>query len=357
MRIAVLACDDFSVRGGAERLIVDFSRALDADVIVPDFDENIISAFDEDRKINFISLKRELPAEPLRQLAGMRLFSKINLDYDFYISTDDMSLRYLVHDVPHFYFMHTPRRAMYDMYYPFLSEYHGIKKIGYWGALNLFKIFDRRFVNRHVKNIACNSHNVRNRIYKIYQRDAKVLYPPIHVKNYSARPAESYWLSVGRVDKWKRIPLQIEAFSEMPDKNLIIVGKIYPLLEDIVKAAPPNVKFLGSCDEDQLISLYSRCEGFITTAIDEDFGITPLEAMASGKPVVAVKEGGYLETIVDGHTGILVSPDKKSICKAIRKISEDPEYYKIECINRARLFDYSVFKKTVLDYVSSCTLE
>jgi glycosyltransferase involved in cell wall biosynthesis len=357
MRIAVLACDNFSVQGGAERLIIDFSRALGADVVVPTFNEQVIKSFDERREINFISLKKELPTEPLRQLSGMRLFSKINLDYDFYICTDDMSLRYLAHEVPHFYFMHTPRRAMYDMYYPFLSEYRGLKKFGYWGALNLFKFFDRRFVNRHVKNIACNSHNVRNRIYKIYQRDAKVLYPPIHMKNYSYAPSENYWLSVGRVDKWKRIPLQIEAFRDMPDKTLLIVGKIYPIFRDLVNAAPRNVKFLGSCDEDRLIRLYSQCEGFITTAIDEDFGITPLEAMASGKPVVAVKEGGYLETVIDGHTGILVSPNTRSIRQAVCTVSEDPEYYKNECINRARHFDFSVFKKTVLDYVDSCIKE
>jgi glycosyltransferase involved in cell wall biosynthesis len=354
MKIAILACDDFSVRGGAERLIIDFSRALGADIIVPTFDEEVARAYDKKREIKMISLGKQLPGEPMRQLAGMRLFEKANLDYDFFITTDDMSLRYLVNDVPHFSFFHTPRRAMYDMYYPFLADHRGIKKIGYWGALNLFKYFDRRFVTRYVKNIACNSHNVRNRIYKVYQREARVLYPPVHVSDYSNKPPEGYWLSVGRVDKWKRIPLQVEAFRQIPDKTLLVVGQIYPALQSVVDNAPENVKFIGPCDESHLIDLYSRCEGFITTAIDEDFGITPLEAMASGKPVVATKEGGYLETVADGYTGLLISPDIGSVITAVREISENPLAYTDKCLKRAEKFDYKVFEKAINQLVRDC---
>ena len=158
---------------------------------------------------------------------------------------------------------------------------------------------------------------------------------------------KGYWLSVGRIDKWKRIELQIEAFRKMPDKKLFIVGKIYPQYEEVVKNAPNNVSFITNVNESTLIGLYSECEGFITTAIDEDFGITPLEAMASGKPVVATKEGGYLETIIDGHTGILVSPDVDEIVQAVNKISEDPEQYKEACEAQARRFDYIVFKEKI----------
>ena len=354
MRIAVLACDDFSVLGGAERLVIDFSKALDADIVVPEYHDDIVQTYDQTVKRKFVSLQKKLPGEPMKQISGMRLFAKTILDYDFFISTDDMSMRYLVHDVPHFAFFHTPRRAMYDMYYPFLAAQHGIRRLGYWFSLNLFKYFDRRFVHRHVTNIACNSHNVRNRIYKVYQRDAHVLYPPVHVDNYSHRPPEGYWLSVGRVDKWKRIPLQIEAFRSMPEKTLLVAGKIYPAMEHWVENSPGNVKFLGPCDEQRLVDLYSRCEGFITTAVDEDFGITPLEAMASGKPVVATKEGGYLETVVDGKTGILVSPDTESVISAVRTISPDSEVYAGDCIRQAKKFDYPIFEENIRRFVTHC---
>jgi glycosyltransferase involved in cell wall biosynthesis len=149
----------------------------------------------------------------------------------------------------------------------------------------------------------------------------------------------------------------VEAFRQMPEKTLLIAGHIYPKFEHVVDTAPPNVKFLGTCEEPRLIDLYSRCEGFITTAIDEDFGITPVEAMASGKPVVATKEGGYLETVADGYSGILTSPDVKSLCNAVRQVSANPVAFTDECLKRARLFDYSAFKATASEYLDSCIKE
>jgi len=354
MKIGILTVSDFSVRGGAERLIIDLSRAIDADIVVPSFDGEIVRSFDKTGELKFVSMGKRLPREPMRQTAGMRLFKHASLDYDFVICIEDASLRYLVHRTPHLYYMLTPRRAMYDMYYPFLASQQGIKKIGYLGGLNLFKYFDRRFVRKYVENIACISHTVRNRIYKTYLKDAEVIYPPVHVDNYCCKPSEGYWLSVGRVDKWKRIPLQVEAFRKMPDKTLLVAGHIYDELRPIVENAPENVKFLGPCEESRLTDLYARCEGFLTTAIDEDFGITPLEAMASGKPVVATKEGGYLETVADGYTGILTSPDVASIVAAIREISDDPMAYTDECLNRAKKFDYPVFEYNMKRHVSHC---
>ena len=124
-----------------------------------------------------------------------------------------------------------------------------------------------------------------------------------------------------------------------------MVGQVYPAYRDVVENAPDNVKFLGNVKEDELRDLYSRCEGFITTAIDEDFGYTPVEAMASGKPVVATKEGGYLETVIDGETGVLVGPNVKEIEKAVRKISADPTAYVEKSLRRAFNFDYELFAR------------
>lgn len=353
MRIAILFCNDFSVLGGAERFTLDLAKALDADIVCPMYNEEVIKTYDTNREIRFVSLNKQLPQEPLRQIAGMYLYSHLKLDYDFYIAIDDMSLHYLNPAIPHLYYMLTPRRAVYDMYYEFLSSQGLFKKIFCSIGLNLVSMYDRHFVKKNVTKFACISHNVRNRINKIYQRHAPVIYPPVHTENFKYRPGKGYWLSVGRIDKWKRIELQIEAFRRMPDKKLFIVGKIYPQYEEVVKNAPDNVSFITNVSEPTLIGLYSECEGFITTAIDEDFGITPLEAMASGKPVVATKEGGYLETIIDGHTGILVSPDVDEIVKAVNKISENPEQYKEACEAQARRFDYNVFKENINKLVES----
>ena len=351
LRIAILSCCDFSVVGGAERFIIDIARALDATIVSPGFFKNIDKTYHlEDVGLHF--LNKTLPKEPLKQIVGMKIFSKLKLDYDFYISTDDMSMHYLNKKVPHLYYIFTPRRAFYDMYYDVMSTKHGIKSIMYSMGIWLFRKHDRSYVNKNIKNIACISNNVRNRIRNTYLRDAEVIYPCIDVSKYEYKPHKGYWLSVNRVDKWKRADLQVEAFRQMPDKKLLIVGTVYDSMRDIVDNAPVNVSFVGNVSEQELIKIYSECIGLITTAIDEDFGITPLEAMASGKPVVATKEGGYLESVIDGHTGILVTPTIKEIIKAVKSISQNPESYKFACEQQADKFDYSIFKKHIMEVVN-----
>jgi glycosyltransferase involved in cell wall biosynthesis len=100
---------------------------------------------------------------------------------------------------------------------------------------------------------------------------------------------------------------------------------------------------LGSVSEEELLALYERCRGLICTAQDEDFGLTPLEAMASGKPVVAVNEGGFRETVVQGKTGLLVRADRDELVRAIREVSKDPQGYEEACRKRARDFDSLIF--------------
>lgn len=352
MKIAILTCSDFSVVGGAERFIIDIAKALDATIVTPGSEDKIDGAYNiHDTK--FECLNKKLPSEPMKQIIGSWLYHRLNLNYDFYISTDDMSMHFLKNGVPHLYYIFTPRRALYDMYYHVMSTKHGLKSVTYSIGINIFKKHDRRFVDKYIENMACISNNVRNRIQKTYLRDAKVIYPCVDNSKYEYTPHQNYWLSVNRVDKWKRVDLQVEAFRQMPDKRLIIVGTIYPNMQYIVDDAPANVEFKGVVSETKLIKLYSECIGYITTATDEDFGITPLEAMASGKPVIASKEGGYLETMIDGHTGILIAPTIDEIIKAIEVISINPESYRNACERRSAKFDHDIFKKDINDLVET----
>lgn len=347
MRIAILSGLDFHVIGGAERFTIDLAKALDADIVVTNYNEDIVKIYDKNRDIKFISLNKKLPPPPLYQLYGMYLFKTLKLNYDFYVVTDDISAQFIKKDTPHIYYMLTPRRAIYDMRDEFLSTKKFPINILYSICLNIASIYDRWFVKNYIKNIVCISHNVKNRIQKIYNRDSDVIYPSIHIENYKNLKSEGYWLSVNRVDKWKRVELQIAAFRQIPDKNLIIVGKISPEFNSVVINAPDNVIFKSNVNEEELSDLYSKCEGFITTAINEDFGITPLEAMASGKPVIATKEGGYLEIIIDESTGILVEPSVYDIVETINTISKNPEIYSAYCIRQANKFDYENFKENI----------
>lgn len=349
MQIAILAGNNFQVLGGEERFILDLATALRADIILPTYNPSVIKTYAPDTDIKIISLNSPLPPEPLKIISGILLFKRLKLcqAYDFLIALDDMSVHALNKDVQHLYYVITPRKAYYEMYYDTLAHLGPLNRPIYSVALRIFSMYDRYYVKNNIKAFASISNNVRTRVCKTYQRHAPVIYPPIHIEKYSCKPSKGYWLSVGRIDKWKRTKLQIEAFRKMPNKILVIAGKIFPQYLHLKQTAPPNIVFLNNISEERLLELYSECEGFITTSFDEDFGITPLEAMASGKPVVATKEGGHLETIIDNHTGILVQPDIKEIQEAVTKISLNPSYYKDACIKQAARFNYKIFVEKI----------
>ncbi len=353
MRIAILSALDFKTPGGAERFFIDLALALDATIVCLSFDETLCKLYPAAKEVRFLPLNKKLPKEPLRQIAGMLLFKRLKLDFDFFIATDDMTLRYLSKENPNLYLMLTPRRALYDMNYIILSEKSFIIREIYSLILSFFRLLDRHYVNKNVQNIAGISHNVRNRIWKYYGRTAKVLYPPIFLNKYHFLECGDFYLCVSRVDKWKRIELIVEAFREMPDKKLIIAGKIYPSYQDLVKNSPENVRFTGSISDDELQTLYATCRGFITMAIDEDYGLTPLEAMASGKAVIAACEGGYMETVVDGYTGYLISPEVNEIKNALLKVDASPDIFREASQKRVTSFDYYLFKEEVNNYVKS----
>jgi len=224
--------------------------------------------------------------------------------------------------------------------------------------ISMHEPLSRKYVS-YIGYIIANSRNVRKRIKKYYGRDAAVVYPAIDFPKYRFEKCGDFWLSVNRLYPEKRIELQVKAFRQMPYEKLLIVGGFSKgdhaskYTSSILKDMPPNVRLSGSIPEDELIRLYATCKGHITTAMDEDFGMTPLEAMASGKATVAVKEGGYLETVIDSRTGILVDVDPLSIIDAVKSISQHPEKYKNDCINRAKEFDIPIFIKKITDIIRS----
>jgi len=173
----------------------------------------------------------------------------------------------------------------------------------------------------------------------------------VDTKRFRCEGYGDFWLSVNRIYPEKRIELQFRVFRELPEERLVVIGgyaegdhaaKYY---EKLVRDIPDNVEIRGAVTEEELIDLYAQCKGLICTAEDEDFGLTPIEAMASGKPVVAVNEGGFRETVVHGETGLLVEAKRDELVKALKEIAGDPERYKKRCMERAKEFDTSVFLK------------
>ncbi len=344
MKIAIFH-DYFGAIGGGERVVLTLAKILNADVITTDTD----AAAKLDNGVRVTSLGSTVKLPPFKQISAARKFASADLsdDYDFFIFTGNWSHHAARRHHPNLWYCYTPVRAFYDLYGAFLSRQGFVSRQAFRAWVAFSRRSDQRSVGR-VDNIVTISENVRQRIRTCYGRDAEVVYPPVDVSRYCCKEYADFWLSVNRLYPEKRIELQIEAFRSMPDERLVIVGGYAAgdhagryaarLMEDL----PENVDVRGEVSEEELIDLYARCRGHVCTALDEDFGLTPVEAMAAGKPVVAVNEGGFCETVT-AETGTLVDADPERIASAVRAVSADPEHYREACLARARLFDLSVF--------------
>lgn len=224
--------------------------------------------------------------------------------------------------------------------------------------INKLKFLTYQFTNkenlREINDIVTNSDNIKSKLKKKYRRDAHVVYPPIETEKYSYKPHKNYWLSVNRIVPLKRIELQLLAFKELPEEKLIIIGNLenqeyYAYLQSI---KPSNVTFLGVVPETEKVQKLSECKGFIFTAQDEDFGMSLVEATASGKPVIAPKEGGCIETVRDTITGELIEDiTVEKLIETIKKISPHVETYKEECLLHARKYDVFFFTEKMIDHI------
>ncbi|SAI87002.1 hypothetical protein MBBA_0114 [Methanoculleus bourgensis] len=354
MKIAIFH-DYFGAIGGAEKVTVCMAKALDADIITTD--TRALGALALPGKC--ISLGETVKIPPLKQISATMKFSSADFSdaYDFFIFSGNWAQYAGKKHHPNLWYCHSPTRAFYDLYDVYLSRQSFVRRQLFRAWANSHRVLDQRSV-RYVDRIVTNSENVRNRINTFYNRDVSVIYPPIDTSEFTCKGYGDFWLSVNRLYPEKRIELQVEAFRSMPDERLVIVGGYSegdhagPYVDRVRRGLPENVELRGEVSEEELVDLYARCKGFITTARDEDFGMTPVEAMAAGKPVVAVREGGYCESVIDGVTGFLVSADVSAIIRAVVEVSRDPARYGEACLARARLFDQSVFEDQIWSVVN-----
>jgi len=339
--------DYFGAIGGGERVAIALAQTLGADIITTDTDsfEKIGSGL----VIRTLGKTPKVP--PLKQIAASWQFSSCDFsqEYDLFLFSGNWAPYAAGKHHPNIWYCHTPVRAFYDLYETFLRRQPVIQRQAFALWASLHRRFDQRAVSK-VDRIVTNSNNTLERIRTYYQREADIIHPPVDTSVFSCREYGDFWLSVNRLYPEKRIELQIESFRCLPDERLCVVGgyaggdHAAGYAGRLMKDLPPNVTILGEVPEARLLDLYSRCRGLVCTALDEDFGMTPIEAMAAGKPVVAVDEGGFRETVT-GETGMLVRADTKSIVPALQAVSEHPKRYHDACLARAREFDRSVFDK------------
>jgi len=335
--------------------VITMAKILDADIITTDTDaiERI------DSSVRVISLGKTIRYPGLKQISATLkfYFCDFSKDYDLFIFSGNWG-HYAAHrHHPNMWYCYTPVRAFYDQHEFFSRQLNPAVR----PFFHIWAYFQKKLEHHSLKNIdqiIAISENVRKRVLQYHHRDAKVIYPPVDTTRYFFIEYGDFWLSVNRLYPEKRVELQIEAFRRLPKEHLIIVGSYASgdhssqYAEKIIKNVPPNIIFAGEISDDELCNLYARCKGHLCTAIDEDFGLTPIEAMASGKPVIAVQEGGYKETVTR-ETGILVNPDVTCVVEAIDRMTSNQNSFRSPCFARAKNFDTAVFEKNLKDMIKN----
>jgi len=195
--------------------------------------------------------------------------------------------------------------------------------------------------------IIANSKNVQQRIQQYLHKDSIVVYPPCDTARFRWLGQGDYYLSLGRLDPLKQVDKVIKAFLKMPDKKLIVTsgGSEEKALKKQAQGAK-NIHFTGWLEESELLDLIGHAIACIYVPKDEDFGMSPVEAMAAGKPMIGVAEGGLLETIIPEQTGILLPADLPidSLCEAVCQMTAHyAETLRIPCEQQAQNFDHTIF--------------
>lgn len=203
----------------------------------------------------------------------------------------------------HISYVHTPIRYAWDMFHEYIDSYHGLKALMVKLTLHYMRMWDRSTANRPDIYVA-NSKYVASRIRKTYGQDAEVIYPPVDIERFQTTyQKEDFYLAAGRLVPYKRFDVVVDAFSQLPDQKLVLIGD-GPELKTLRARAPQNVKILGYQDDTVLFDYLSKARAFLFAGI-EDFGIMPVEAQACGTPVLGINRGGVAESVIHGETGLL----------------------------------------------------
>jgi len=254
----------------------------------------------------------------------------------------------------HISYCHSPMRYAWDNTELYLNEANiskGLKGFAARLIINYLRKWDLKTASRPDYLIA-NSKFIAGKIKRIYNRNSDVIYPPVDVDKFEpVLEKDNYYLTASRMVPYKRTDLIAEAFSIMGDKKLKVVGQ-GPELEKIKRKSTPNIEILGYKSGKELKSLMQKAKAFVFAA-EEDFGITVVEAMACGTPVIALNKGGTAETVVNGKTGILFDlQSAESIKNAVLKFEEKINIFdSLKISSQAKQFSRDIFEKKIKEYV------
>ena len=313
-------------RGGAEKVLLKIAQRYDATIYTMGYDKE--GTFEEFKHLDVQVIKgKRFLGDILPQRVSNALYYgynfynlKIHDDYDVINPHSSPSEWVRNRNPKALWYCHTPPRELYDPTVAKLRKKSIGESLLYNGLSGIYRRIEKNIV-RKIEAIATNSENTRARIKTYLGGNASVINPAVDLKEFHDNGNEKYFLYPSRISEQKRQDYVIKAFQRFSKENkraykLVIAGGLSKRYRDfggyfekLKKMDTGNVLFKLNPTDSELRGLYSRCTAVLFSAINEDFGIVPLEGMASSKPVVSVNEGGPKETILNGKTGFLVNSE------------------------------------------------
>ncbi len=344
--------------GGAEKVNLVLHKMFpEATIFTSVFNHEKVKGF-ENAKIKTSFIQKMPFAKTKHQLYLSMMPHAYELfdlsDYDIVISSSHSCAKGIITkpETLHICYCHTPMRYAWDNWHEYINQYKMNRVLKHIGKKRIHKIrmWDRLSAER-VDYFIANSNTTKKRIEKYYNKMSTVIHPMINKKDYKiSNETGGYFLAVGRLIPYKKFDLIVDTFNKT-GLPLKIAGTGI-MEEDLRSRAKENIEFLGYVNDKKLQILYRECEALIFPQI-EDFGIIPLEAMASGRPVIALGKGGALDSVIENETGVFFKKQTPiQLKRAVEKYMSQKDEFDPETIRaHAEKFDEKEFRKKFKKYL------
>ena len=342
------------MRGGEKVLEVLCELFPQADIFTLVADPSALSDTIRSHKIHTSFLQRVGGKKHYQKMLPLMPFALEAFDltsYDLVISSEAGPAKGIITrpDALHICYCHSPMRYIWDLYPQYSKSSGALTRTMMSVVAPLLRQWDVATSHR-VDHFIANSGYVAKRIEKFYRLGSTVIHPPVDISRFSiSKEVDDVYICAGQITPYKKIEVAVEAFNRM-GKRLDVIGS--GASEKLKAMAGPTIKILGSLTDIEMALKFSRSKALIFPGV-EDFGIVPLEIMASGRPVIAFGRGGALETVVNGHTGLLFDDQTaESLIDAVTQYEQgavdgNPE----DCRRHAETFSRDRFSAKLSSFI------
>ena len=364
MKVAIVHYWLVGMRGGEKVVEVLSDLYPEADIFTLVCDPKAIS-----EKLR----RHKITTSFLQKIGGVRHYQKMLplmpyalesfdlTDYDLIISSEAGPAKGIIPgpNATHICYCHSPMRYIWDLYPQYRAAAGPLTRALMSLTAPSLRQWDVSTSHR-VDHFIANSTYVAQRIERYYRRSAHVVNPPVDLSRFTQNRAsaqtrvpasQNYYLCAGQITPYKKIEIAVEACTRTGKRLVVLGAGATPSLR---RLAGPTVEFLGAVDDAAMNEHFANCSALLFPGV-EDFGIVPLEVMASGRPVIAFAKGGALETVVDGRTGLFFKEQTvDSVVDAIHRFEAIAHLFEPETLRaHARSFDISVCKARLSELIQS----